>query len=459
MKLPIRVRLTAWYALLLAAIIVGLSTFLVLQLRADLEETIERDVRGGSVQIARGYALEGPRDFRDVSNTVLSQGSSVAQVVAPGGRVLVSYGGPVSRRLVVPKEVIARALGGERQTLTLRLGEPRFRAVVVPVRRRGQQRVLVVAESLRQVDESVERVLLLLLLALPAALAATAVGGWWLARKALRPVERMTSQANEIGIDRLHERIELPRAQDEIGQLAVTLNAMLDRLELGVDEKHRLITDASHELRTPLAAMRAELDVSLMDDGLSPAAREVLESAREEVDRMSRIVGNLLTLARVDEGRLELLTTQINLADAIDAAVGPLRPLAVAKGLHLEVNGGSYEADADAQRLHQALTNLIENAIKFSGPGGEVRVSAWQRNGEVGVTVADTGPGVPADARERVFDRFYRADQARGRDGSGSGLGLSICREVADAHGGRIWVDSKEGEGSAFSIALPADRE
>ena len=457
MRLPIRVRLTAWYALLLAAIIIGLSTFLVLQLEADLEQTIEREVRAGSVQIARGYALEGAQDFRDVSNTVLSQGSSVSQIVAPGGRVLVSYGGPVSRRLIVPKEAIARSLAGERQTLTVRLGEPRFRTVIVPVERRGRKRVLVVAESLKQVDESVERVLLLLLLALPAALAATAVGGWWLARKALRPVERMTSQANEIGIDRLHERIELPRARDEIGQLAVTLNAMLDRLELGVDEKHRLITDASHELRTPLAAMRAELDVSLMDDGLSPAAREVLESTREEVDRMSRIVGNLLTLARVDEGRLELLTTQVDLADAIDAAVQPLRPLAAAKALHLEVNGERHEAAADAQRLHQALTNLIENAIKFSGPGGEVRVSAWRRNGEVGVTVEDTGPGVPADARERVFDRFYRADQARGRDGSGSGLGLSICREIADAHGGRVWVDSQEGEGSAFSIALPAD--
>ena len=155
-----------------------------------------------------------------------------------------------------------------------------------------------------------DQVLLLLLLAGPAALAATALGGWWLARKALLPVDRMTSQAEEIGIDRLHERIALPRARDEIGRLAETLNAMLDRLERGVEEKRRLVADASHELRTPLAAMRAELDVSLMADDLPPAGREVLESTREEVDRMSRIVDNLLTLARVDEGRLELLTTQ-----------------------------------------------------------------------------------------------------------------------------------------------------
>jgi two-component system phosphate regulon sensor histidine kinase PhoR len=173
---------------------------------------------------------------------------------------------------------------------------------------------------------------------------------------------------------------------------------------------------------------------------------------------MSRIVDNLLTLARVDEGGLELLTKQVDLTEAVEAAVRPLRPLAAAKGLRLEVDGKCCEVAADPQRLHQALTNFIENAIKFSAPGGEVSVSAWQRNGEVGVTVKDTGPGIPADAREQVFDRFYRADPARGREGSGSGLGLSICREVATAHGGRVWVESEEGEGSSFSLAFPADR-
>ena len=459
MKLPIRVRLTAWYAVLLAIILAGLSTFLVLQLRADLEDTVTVEVRSGSLEIARAYRTEGVGDFRDASRTVLPHGSAASQIVAPGGRVLASFGEPLSRRLLVPKESVGRALAGERQTMTLRLGAHRYRAAVVPVRRLGRERVIVVAESLRHVDESVSKVLLLLLLGLPAALAATAAGGWWLARKALRPVERMTSKAEEIGIDRLHERIAPPRTEDEIGHLALTLNAMLDRLERGVEEKHRLIADASHELRTPLAAMRAELDVSLMDDELSPSSREVLESTREEVDRMSRIVANLLTLARVDEGRLELLKTRVDLGAAIQEAVRPLQPLAAAKRLTLEVNGEHVEAEADPQRLHQALTNFIENAIKFSTPGGQVCVSAWEHNGEVGVTVKDTGPGIPADARAQVFDRFYRADPARGREGSGSGLGLSICREVADAHGGRVWVESEEGEGSSFSLALPAQHD
>jgi signal transduction histidine kinase len=192
-----------------------------------------------------------------------------------------------------------------------------------------------------------------------------------------------------------------------------------------------------------------------MGDDLSPAGREVLESTREEVVRMSRIVDNLLTLARVDEGGLELLTTRVDVKEAVEAAARPLRPLADQKHVRLELGGSSYEAQADPQRLHQALTNFIENAIKFTQAGGEVAVTSWRRNGEVGVTVRDNGPGIPQEARAHVFDRFYRADPARGRDGSGSGLGLAICREIAEAHGGRVWVDSQEGTGSSFSLALP----
>jgi heavy metal sensor kinase len=460
-RLPIRVRLTAWYAVLLAAIIVALGAFLVLRLEADLQARIDRELRGSSVQIANGYAKEGAEDFRDVSRTVLPRGESAAQVLAPNGRVLLTYGDPVARQRIAPPQALRDALAGKDRVVTVAVGpdRQRFRASVSLAPRRGRVRALVVVESLREVEESVDRVLVLLLLGGPAALAATALGGWWLARKALRPVERMTSQAEEIGIDRLHERIALPRAADEIGYLAVTLNAMLDRLEQGVEEKRRLVADASHELRTPLAAMRSELDVSLRGDELSPAAREVLESAREEVDRMSRTVDNLLMLARVDEGRLELLMKRVSLGEAIEAAARPLQPLAAAKQLRLEVNGEPYEARADPQSLHQALTNFIDNAIKFAPPGGEVTVSAWQRGGEVGVTVADNGPGIPAEDRAHIFDRFYRADRARGRDGGGSGLGLAICREIAAAHGGRVWVDSEEGKGSAFSLALPRTPE
>ena len=457
MSFPIRARLTAWYAALLAVIIVALGAFVVLQLRSDLQQQVDRDVRDGAGMIARGYSEDGTAEFLEVAEKVLPRGGSAAQVLDAQGRVLLSYGDEVSGRDMAPADARVDALRGRSRLMTVALGDDgqRFRAMVLPAGRLGLLRVVVVAESLENVERSVNQVLLLLLLAGPAALAATALGGWWLARKALLPVERMTSQAEEISIDRLHERVAVPRATDEIGHLAVTLNAMLDRLERGITEKHRLVADASHELRTPLAVMRAELDVTLRSRDLPAEAREVLESAREEVGRMSRTVDNLMTLAEVDEGRLGLLPARVELRRAIDTAARPLGPLAAAKEVRLEVGGEACATRADPQRLHQALTNFIENAIKYAHPGGQVRVTAWCRDDEVGVTVADDGPGIPVESRLHVFDRFYRVDRARSRDDGGRGLGLAICHEIADAHGGRVWVESEEGRGSAFSLALP----
>jgi len=456
---PIRTRLTAWYAAVLAVVVVTLGAYLVVRLRSDLQAAVDRDVRQGAATVAGVYAAQGTNEFLEVAETALPSGGSAAQVLDADGRVLLTYGDVVSARQMVPAAVRAGAVAGRTELLTVRLGnsEQRFRAMAVPVRRLGRREVVVAAETLANVERSVDRVIVLLLFAGPAALAATALGGWWLARKALLPVERMISQAEDIGIDHLAERIAVPRAQDEIGHLAVTLNAMLDRLERGVDEKHRLIADASHELRTPLAVMGAELDVTLRGGELTHDARAVLQSVREEVGRMGRTVDNILTLAEVDEGRLGLLPRRVGIRDAIDAAVRPLQPLADAKRLQLDVGGTGCQAQADPHRLHQAISNFVENAIKYTHPDGHVRVTAWCSAEEVGVTVADDGPGIPPEACAHIFDRFYRVDGSRGRDNGGSGLGLAICREIAGAHGGRVSVDSEEGAGSTFTLALPRD--
>ena len=453
MNLRIRVRLTAWYAALLAVILAAIGTFLVLQLKADLQARLDRDVRTNASSIGEGYTAEGDAGFVDVARAALPNLYAVAQVLDRSGRVLVSHGSGGDRP-IVPARARANALLGDARVVSVTVDGRPVRASVSSVRRLGRRHVLVVAESLREVEASARRARALLLLAGPVALAATALVGWWLARKALLPVARMTAEAEAIEIDRLHERIAVPHAADELGRLAVTLNAMLDRLESGVIEKRRIVADASHELRTPLAVMRAELDVSLRADRLPAEARAVLESAREEVDSMSRTVHNLLTLAQVDEGRLAILSTWVELLGAAEAAAQPLRALAADKGIRLAVDGAPCEAQADPQRLHHALTNLIENAIKFSPRGGEVVISVWSTEREVGVTVADDGPGIPEYARARVFDRFYRVDRARGREAGGSGLGLAICREIARAHGGRVWVEEREGGGSAFSFAL-----
>jgi heavy metal sensor kinase len=457
-RLHIRARLTVWYAVLAALIVVALGAFLVTQLRDDLRGQIEGEVRQAAVQVGLEYEEDGAEDFVEASETTMPEGEAAAQVVSRDGEVRLSWG-QAGATPMIPADLREAVDDDDGHLVDVRLGRgggERYLALVTPVEYQGREDLLVVAESLQEVEDSVQSVLALLLLAGPAALGATALAGWWMARKALRPVERMSSQAAEIGIDRLGERVAVPPSADEIARLAITLNAMLDRLQRGVEEKHRLVADASHELRTPLAVMRTELDVTLRGPDLEPDARETLESVREEVDRMSRTVSNLLTLAQVDEGRLQLLRSTVRLDEAIEAAVGPLLPLAEAKDIGVDVEASPVEVDADPQRLHQVLTNYVDNAIKYTRQGGSVRVETWRGEGDVGVVVTDDGPGIAASDRAHVFDRFYRVDRARGRGVGGSGLGLAICREIAAAHGGRVWVESGSGGGSSFFFALPA---
>jgi len=456
-RLPIRVRLTAAYALLLAAVVAAVGAFLLVRLRSDLVAAIDHSLTPAARQIAIGYAEEGLPEVRDVSSTVLSGERPASQLVDAGGRVVVSYGDRVARTAMLPPAELRRALSGERVTRSARLdGGPSFRVVALAVQRRGAGGAVIAAQSLAPVDRAAHRLLVLLLVACPVALLASALGGWWLAGRALRPVDRMTGRAARIGLDRLDDRLTVPATGDEIARLAETLNAMLDRIQEGVEARHRLVADASHELRTPLAAMRSELDVSLLADDLEPAARAVLMSAREEVDGMSRTVENLLTLAGIDEDRLKLLVAPLELGDVVRDAAAAVGALAASRSVTVACETAPAPVAGDSERLRQAIRNLLENAIEFSPPGGQVGIATWRRGADAGVTVTDEGPGVPPELRERVFERFYRVDPSRSRATGGSGLGLAIVREIAAAHGGRAWIEPNGSGGATFSLGLPA---
>jgi signal transduction histidine kinase len=314
--------------------------------------------------------------------------------------------------------------------------------------------VLVVVQSLATVDRAVHSVLVLLLVGSAAVLALVTLGGWWVARKALMPVERMATRADSIGIAEIRDqRIAVPRVRDELSHLARTLNAMLDRLQEGVEARERLIADTSHELRAPLAAMRSELEVSLRHDVLGDEAREVLSSARDEVLRMGSIVENLLTLARIDEGRLELLIAPHSLRDVVEGAAQTHRLAAQAAGVEIVVEGDAGIVEGDRDRLQQVVSNLLDNAVRHAPRASIVGVAFSTSASEARITVSDAGPGVPREQRERIFERFARQDRARSR-GGGAGLGLAICTEIVQAHGGRIWVEDREPQGSAFIVVL-----
>jgi two-component system OmpR family sensor kinase len=459
MSLPIRGRLTLWYVGLLAVILVLVGAFLIVLLQRGLIAGVDQNLDDHANEVAidlRG----GDRSFENLTTSslrALSRGAFAAQLEAGDGRVLLSTDDPTGRQPMITPQVRGEVLRGEPVRLTSRLGPERapFRVLAVRFPHGGSTEVLVVARSLVDVDESVRRLRLLLIVAVPVAVAVAGAGGWLLARKALLPVARMTRKAELISADRLQERVAVPRARDELGRLASTLNDMLDRIERGVQEQQRLVADASHELRTPLAVMRSEIDVWLRAPALPQEAREALESVGEEVERMSRILDNLLTLARIDEGRLDLLCAPQGLDELVGEVLSKLRPIAESKGITLRADGEDAEVLADAPRFELVIVNLVDNAIKYTGPGGEVRVQLWHDRHEGGITVSDTGPGISEEALPHLFDRFYRADAARSRAAGGSGLGLAICKEIVTAHGGRLWASSKLGEGSSFSLAMP----
>jgi heavy metal sensor kinase len=460
-RLSIRARLTLWYALLLAVIVVAVGVFLLLRLRSDLVRGMDESLSTRAAQIALGFSGQGGGQFQDVADISLAglpQAESGAQLLDSGGRLLESSGDAIAERPLVGPEALARALAGTTIRETVGTGSDRepFRVLAIRLPGPGAPSVVVVATSLEETNRSIGRLAVLLLAAVPVALAAAAAGGWWLARAALRPVARMTKAASEIGAGTLDERIDVPAAADELQRLASTLNAMLERLQAAVEQKRRFVGDASHELRSPLAVMRTELDVTLTDPSLPPAAREALASVDEEVTRMSRLVDDLLVLARIDEGGLPLLLGRIDLREVAENAVSSMRVLAGARGIELSLEGSPAPTEADAARIEQVIVNLVGNAVKFTGLSGKVGVEVWSDEGGVGLTVRDTGPGIAPDLLPTIFDRFVRADPARSRAEGGSGLGLAICHEIVHAHGGRIWVESEPGRGSAFSFRIPS---
>ena len=312
---------------------------------------------------------------------------------------------------------------------------------------------------------------LTLLLAAPTTLLVAAAGGYWLASRTLRPVRVITRTAREIGVSDLSRRLRL-RSHDELGQLAATFDGMLDRLEAAFARQRQFTSDASHELRTPLTIVNLEVEHALNGPRTAAEYLQALTTIQAENERMTRLVNDLLTLARADAGRAVLQHEALDLSDLALEVVERLAPLAHQHGLVLST-GALPELPVAGDRLYltQMLTNIMENAIKYTaGSGSAITIEAGSRPGQSGplgwVRVTDNGPGIAAAHLAHLFDRFYRVDQSRSQDHGaagadapgGSGLGLAIVQWVAQAHGGEVVVRSTTGQGATFEVRLPLCR-
>ncbi|MFI5272335.1 MAG: sensor histidine kinase, partial [Ktedonobacterales bacterium] len=287
-----------------------------------------------------------------------------------------------------------------------------------------------------------------------------AAGSYWLARRALRPVLRVTRSAREIESHDLHRRVPVPRARDEVQDLALTLNGMIERLERAFDQQRRFVADASHELRTPVAAIQSLTDVALTQPGTADDYADVLRAVNSEAERLGALIGDLLALARADEGQVRLEHDPVRLDLLAAEVVAVVEPLATEREVRVAFTAVPATVRGDEARLIQMLLNLVDNAIHYTPAGGLVTVEIEMLGGDVRLSVRDTGRGIAAEHLPHVFERFYRADPARRRSGSGgSGLGRAIVAWVVQVHQGQISVESRVGEGSTFTVRLPRATE
>jgi len=317
--------------------------------------------------------------------------------------------------------------------------------------------VIQVGRSEATMRRNLRDLLFVLIVGLPLAVSVAGFGAYMLARRALAPVERMTERAQSISAERLGERLPVHNPDDEIGRLASVFNETLARLERSFEQMRQFTADVSHELRTPLTAIRSVGEVGLRGHRDEATYRTIVGSMLEESDRLASLVDRLLTLSRAETGQAALTRDVVDLQRLVDEAVTHLQVLAEEKGQTIEiVREGAPLALADRQVLRQALINLVDNAIKFTPGGQTIRIRVGQDARDALIDVIDSGPGIPADATPRIFDRFYRVNEI---GTSGSGLGLSIARGAVEANGGRLSLESTGPQGSTFRIAVPLHAE
>jgi len=460
-----RARLTVGLAVLILLGLGAFAAYAYVAVTATLTADLDQTLRLQAEQIAAtsdfvapefpGAVAPRPGELGVVAH--VAQAGIVVEAFDPRGHVTERSDTLGPQLLATPAEALALAAGPPRLYTRPFAGGP-LRVYSLPARRAGRLvGVVVVAAPLRHITAATRTVLALLVAGGLGLAAVTVLGSSLLVRRGLRPLEEMARVAEGITARRFERRLHLRHPPAEIARLARTFDAMLDRLHDAFAAQRRFVADAAHELRTPLMTIRGRSDVLLLDPALDGPARAGVTLMRDEAARMGRLVANLLLLARGDEGR------------AIDRRPVELDALLleVAQHAHTRARGVTvtigHEDQAvvwgDADLLKQLALNLVDNALTYTPAGGHVELSLFVADGWARLSVRDTGPGIAAADLGRIFERFYRVDLARSRHTGGAGLGLAIARWIAEAHGGRIEVDSALGRGSTFTLVVPLSNE
>lgn len=314
--------------------------------------------------------------------------------------------------------------------------------------------VIQIGYSLQEVESTLSRLRVIILIWIPVAVAAAGVAGWFLSRRSLRPIDSMIREARQITAAYLQGRLPRTQTGDEIDRLAATLNEMMDRIASSTQAVREFSIDVSHELKTPLAIIRGEIDLALRKSRSAEDLTQTLKIIEEEVNGLIRLVDDLMLLVRSDSHQLRFEKKKISLKDILENVVLRLQDRARSKQLELSLKASQdLEVEGDELYLKRLFSNLVDNGIKFTPAGGWVRLSLVREGSSAVVQVSDNGMGIETDIQEKVFSRFYRSDRARAHEGSG--LGLNIAKAICDAHGGKLRISSYPQSGTSVSVILP----
>jgi heavy metal sensor kinase len=461
--LPLRARLAVFSALVCGLLLSVLSVVSY----GVLGRLLDADVTMRLMELTDG--LHGYLRFESEVPTVEHNSADGAQAAfvqeatrymriydTGSGRLLLQSDGfaPMSLHLT-PEQV--RANRSQLQPFDLSTQYGRVRISNSAIRDRlGRDYLVQVGVSLNTMDNALSRYRDLLLWLLPPALLVSAAASWWLAGFALRPLTALAGAAREIDVRTLERRVPTRGIHDELEDVATAFNDTLARLEHSVGEMRQFSAALAHELRTPLAALRGEIELSLRRSGHDAAEQATLASQMEELDRLARLIDQILTLARAESGQIRLTFAPVDVGELAASLVEQLEPVAQARTIDLKCErNGTVLVNGDAGWLQRLLLNLLDNAIKFTREGGKVVLRVSREHGRARIDVRDTGIGMSPEVTPHVFERFFQADPARSSSTDGAGVGLSLVKWIVDRHEGTIAVQSRIGEGSTFTIRLP----
>ena len=462
----IRSRLTAWYILLLGIILILFSVFLNYFLSKRLYESVDNSLTVSATVVATSAVMKFNRSPLPGLDQFFEQFMGAGnlnkfyRIYDGSGNVGSQSNNIDASKFPLSQEAYADALSGINSYETFLVdGKHPIRVITMPILREKKLVNLVqVGTSLEAVKETLRNLRIFLLTAVPSVLVFATLFARFLARRALKPISKIIKTARDIGQGQeLSQRIPVFKVQDELGQLALTFNEMMDRLENSFAQMRQFSSDASHELRTPLTVLQGQNELVLSKLRDPKEYQEVIISNLEEIKYMSKVLEDLFVLSRSDENQVLLNYKRMDLRDLVEEVCRHAEILAEEKNISIVIAFlEQVKINGDEVRLRQMVWNILHNGIKYTQPGGELKVSLLEESGFALLSIQDTGIGIPEKDLPFIFDRFYRVDKARSKDEGGSGLGLSICRHIAEAHKGKIKVESKPGLGTRFKIHIPS---